>query len=72
MTNFELTTDASYLYRPTSAVGGGQFGGTAITGNLADLMRNATVYRETFMAPVVIQVNVSAPETHQNIAVQQF
>lgn len=39
------SADASQQYRPTSAAGSPQIVGAAVNGNLADLVKNATVYR---------------------------
>jgi hypothetical protein len=64
MNYFKPTSDASYLYRPTSASDTGQYTGTAVKANLADLMRNANIVRETFIAPILIQVNNPIPDTH--------
>ena len=64
MTYFQTTTDASDIYRPSSAAGSGKITGTAVPGNLADLMRNATIFRATFVAPVVLHVNNPTPDTH--------
>lgn len=64
MTYFQTTTDASELYRPSSAAESGKQAGTAVSGNLADLMRNHTIFREAFVAPVVVRENNPAPDTH--------
>lgn len=64
MTYFQTTTDASDLYRPNSAAGSDKQAGTAVSGNLADLMRNRTIFREAFVAPVVVHENNPAPDTH--------
>jgi hypothetical protein len=45
MTNFRDTTDASGVYRPTSAGGAADQCGTAANGNLSDLLKNSTTYR---------------------------
>jgi len=64
MIYFQTTTDARDMYRPSSAAETRKAIGTALSGNLSDLMRNATIFRATFVAPVVIHVNNPAPETH--------
>jgi hypothetical protein len=56
MTYFQNTTDASGLYRPTSAAET-SIEDTAVRGNLADLMRNRTLVKATFLVPRVIQYN---------------
>ena len=35
-----------------------------VPGNLSDLMRNATIFRATFVAPVVVHVNNPTPDAH--------
>lgn len=64
MSYFQLSTDASYLYRPTSAVGTGQAICTAVPGNIMDLMRNGVLVRGTFVAPMIAQINDPVPDTH--------
>jgi hypothetical protein len=64
MTYFQTTTDASDVYRSSSAAGSGKFTGTAVSGNLSDLMRNATIFRATFVAPVVVHVSNPTPDAH--------
>jgi hypothetical protein len=65
MNYFKPTSDASYLYRPTSASDTGQYTGTAVKANLADLIRNASIVRETLIVPMLIQVvNDPVPDTH--------
>lgn len=39
------SADASQQYRPTSAAGSSQVMDAAVNGNLADLVKHATVYR---------------------------
>lgn len=63
MTYFQTTTDASDLYRATSAAADTHRSGAAVPGNLADLMRNATIFRATFIAPAVVHVNKPTPDT---------
>ena len=63
MTFFQTTTDASDLYRPNSAAGGIMEDSTAVKGNLADLMRNATVFRVAFIVPAVVRLDNSSPTT---------
>ncbi len=53
MTYFQNTTDASDLYRPTSAAET-SIDDSAVRGNLADLMRNRTLVKATFLVPRVI------------------
>jgi cytochrome c-type biogenesis protein CcmE len=64
MTYFKQTADSSYLYRPTSGSETSQYTGTAVNANLADLMRNSSIVRETVITPTVIVVNDPAPDTH--------
>lgn len=63
MTYFQTTTDASNLYRPSSAASDIHRSETAVPGNLADLMRNATIFRATFIAPAVVHVSEPIPDT---------
>lgn len=39
------SADASQQYRPTSAAGSSQTLSAAVNGNLADMVKNSTVYR---------------------------
>jgi hypothetical protein len=55
MSYFQNTTDASDIYRPTSAAAGTTIEDTAVKGNLADMMRHGTVYKATFVVPKVVQ-----------------
>ncbi len=48
---FQGTADASHEYRPTSAAGPQQTASAAVSGNLADLVKNATVYRMALPLP---------------------
>jgi len=57
MKYFQNTTDASQLYRTTSAAEEAVFESTAVRGNLSDLIRNATIIRGTVVAPIVVQTN---------------
>jgi len=63
MTYFRATTDASDLYRPNSAAGSVIQHPTAVIGNLSDLMKNATIYRATFIVPEVVYVKDSETTT---------
>lgn len=53
MNYFQTTSDARDIYRSNSASGSLNLTGTAVPGNLGDLMRNAVAVRTTFIAPVV-------------------
>jgi len=53
MNYVESTTDASYLYRPTTAADNDQYSGTAAKGNLSDMIKNDIVIR-TYMVQVSI------------------
>jgi hypothetical protein len=64
MTYFKSATDASDLYRPSAAAASTDRYSTAVTGNLSDMMRNATIFRATFIAPVVVHINNPVPETN--------
>jgi hypothetical protein len=55
MNYFRNTTDASDLYRPTSAAAGTTIDDTADRGNMADMMRNGTLFKATFVVPMVVQ-----------------
>lgn len=57
MTYFQNTTDASGLYRQSSAAGSENTFGTAVQGNLADVMKNGSVVRVTLVAPPLMQFN---------------
>lgn len=54
MTYFQSMTDASDLYRPTSAAEA-SVEDTAVKGNLADLMRNRTLVKATFFVPRIVE-----------------
>lgn len=56
---FQGSADVSQEYRPTSAAGPQQTASAAVSGNLADLVKNATVYRVQQAWPRVVY----APET---------
>lgn len=56
---FLSTTDASHLYRPSSAAGSADSVDAAVRGNLADFMRNSTVYK----VPQSVQQTVYYPQT---------
>jgi len=56
MTYFQNTTDASNLYRASSAADGNSQDGTAVKGNLSDFMKNATIFRGSFVAPKIVYV----------------
>ena len=60
----QTTTDASDLYRSNAAVGVSTQSGTAVPGTLSDLMRNATIFKATFVSPVVVHVNNPVPDTN--------
>lgn len=64
MKYYQTTTDASDLYRPNAAVGTGTQSATAVPGTLSDLMRNATIFKATFVSPVVVHVNSPVPDTN--------
>lgn len=53
MNYYQNTSDARDIYRSNSASGSLNLTGTAVPGNLGDLMRNAVAIRATFIAPVV-------------------
>ena len=63
MTYFQNTTDASGLYRPSSAAGSDNTAGTALQGNLADFMKNGSVVRVTLISTPQIQVTDIQPST---------
>jgi len=50
MKYFQSTTDASYMYRPTTASDSSQYNGTAAKGNLADQMKTVFVVRTVYTA----------------------
>lgn len=60
---FQGNADASQEYRPTSAAGPQETASAAVNGNLADLVRNSTVYRVQQSWSGVV---VYAPETSVN------
>ena len=62
MSYFKAATDASDLYRPSAAAASTDRYSTAVTGNLSDMMRNATIFRATFIAPVVVHINNPTPD----------
>jgi len=62
MNYFRATTDASDLYRPNSAATTTQLS-TAVNGNLADMMRNATIFRVTVIAPQTVHMDTPEPST---------
>lgn len=62
MSYFRATTDASDYYRPNSSAAGGVQTSTAVSGNLADMMRHATIFRVTFVAPPHVRLSTAAPE----------
>ena len=64
MMYFQTSTDAHDLYRPSSAAESRNESGTAVQGNLSDLMRNATIFRATFIAPVIVHINSPSPDTN--------
>ncbi len=64
MSYFRATTDASDVFRPSSAAPGTFPVSAGVNGNLADMMRNATVYRVTFVTQPIIHFNNPAPDTH--------
>ena len=55
MTYFRNTTDASDIYRATSAAAGASIEDTAVRGNLSDMMRHGTIFKATFVLPKVVQ-----------------
>jgi hypothetical protein len=61
---FQATTDASDVYRANAAVGTSTQAGTVVPGTLSDLMRNATIFKATFVSPVVVHVNNPVPDTN--------
>lgn len=63
MTYFQNTTDASGLYRPSSAAGSDNTTGTAVQGNLADFMKNGSVVRLTLISAPQIQVTDIQPSS---------
>lgn len=62
MSYFRTTTDASDHYRPNSSAAGAAQPSTGVSGNLADMMRNATIFRVTFVAPPLMHVSTASPE----------
>lgn len=62
MSYFQSTTDASNLYRPTTATETSKEMGTAVRGNLADQMNNVIIIRTTYMANQNIGTNASFSE----------
>jgi hypothetical protein len=66
MNYFRNTTDASDLYRPTSAAAGTTIDDTADRGNMADMMRYGTLYKATFIVPRVIQQNPGLFDTNSS------
>ncbi|SFB51012.1 hypothetical protein [Delftia tsuruhatensis] len=44
---FRGSADASQLYRPSTATGSSETATTALSGNLSDFMKNATVFVPT-------------------------
>lgn len=48
MNYFQSTTDASRLFRPTTATESNQYMGTLVRGNLADQMNNVVIIRTTY------------------------
>jgi len=57
---FKSSTDASYLYRPSTAAENNQYTGTAVRGNLSDRMNNVLVIRTSYVAPSNTVVSSSA------------
>ena len=64
MMYFQTTTDAHDLYRPSSAAESSDENGTAVQGNLSDFMKNATIFRATFIAPITVHINKPSPDTN--------
>jgi hypothetical protein len=56
MTYFQNSTDASRMYRQNSAAEGNNQDCTAVRGNLSDVIKNATLFRGTFVSPVIVHV----------------
>ncbi len=61
MNYFRATTDASDFYRPCSSAAGAIQLPTAVSGNLADMMRNATVFRVSFVVPAQLRLTTAVP-----------
>jgi hypothetical protein len=61
MSYFRATTDASDCYRPNSSAAGAAQPSTAVSGNLADMMRNATVVRVAFVVPAQMHLTTAVP-----------
>lgn len=58
MNYFRNTTDASNLFYPNAASGTVMDFGTAVSGNLADSVRNSTTFRDTSSIPTITYVQV--------------
>lgn len=52
---FQNTTDASRVFSPNSAAGNNNLNGVAVGGNLSDMMKNATIFRVTVVAPIYLR-----------------
>lgn len=61
MNYFRATTDASDCYRPSSSAAGTVQVSTAVGGNLADMMRNATIFRVAFVVPPQTRFTTAVP-----------
>jgi len=61
MTFFQNTTDASNMYIPNSAAGSNDLNGSAVSGNLSDVMKNGAIYRVTYVAPIFLSNNDLKP-----------
>lgn len=61
MTFFLNSTDASNLYRPSSAAGTLENKGTVVGGSLSDVMKNGLVFRITQVVPAQVQYNELKP-----------
>lgn len=55
MTFFQNTADASSVFSPNSASGSNDLNGAAVSGNLSDVMKNATIFRVTHIAPTYLR-----------------
>lgn len=55
MTFFQNTTDASNVFSPNSAAGSNNLNEAAVGGNLSDVMKNATIFRVTHIAPIYLR-----------------